>query len=45
VLAVVLAMWREAAALAAHQPDIARSAILVVDMQNDFVHLDGGFPT
>jgi nicotinamidase-related amidase len=29
--------------MAAHQPDIARSALLVVDMQNDFVHPDGGF--
>jgi len=24
-------------------PDIARSALIVVDMQNDFVHPDGGF--
>jgi len=29
--------------MAAHQPDIARSALLIVDMQNDFVHPDGGF--
>ena len=24
-------------------PDIARSALIIVDMQNDFVHPDGGF--
>ena len=24
-------------------PDIARSALIIVDMQNDFVHADGGF--
>ncbi len=24
-------------------PDINRSALIVVDMQNDFIHPDGGF--
>jgi hypothetical protein len=24
-------------------PDIAKSALIIVDMQNDFVHPDGGF--
>jgi ureidoacrylate peracid hydrolase len=25
------------------EPDIAKSALIIVDMQNDFVHVDGGF--
>src|SRR5689334_10999077 len=26
-----------------NEPEIARSALIIVDMQNDFVHADGGF--
>ena len=25
------------------QPEITKSALIIVDMQNDFVHSDGGF--
>lgn len=28
---------------AATGPDISKSALIIVDMQNDFVHPDGGF--
>jgi len=29
--------------MASKGPDIARSALIIVDMQNDFVHPEGGF--
>ena len=29
--------------VSSRQPEIAKSALIIVDMQNDFVHRDGGF--